>query len=189
MNSVANRYALDAVSNEDARVQLENLQTTQAAVGLNTRRQRLYLDNKGSDAIVAENEQMIQAAEANPILQQNELNFRPQQMSQLLGGNTSQDNFVLMEIAGRLVKHQRSTEPAPQAIVISMPEEGRVYSFSRGVQVAKNAPLELDLKFDSEYKLAQWQWLLLAVLVAVLAVSLSMLPRPASEDSDEPEAA
>ena len=189
LNSVANRYALDAASNEDARVQLENLQTTQAAVGLNTRRQRLYLDNKGSDAIAAENEQMIQAAEANPILQQNELNFRPQQMSQLFGGNTSQDNYVLMEIAGRLVKHQRSTEPAPQAIVISMPEEGRVYSFSRGVQVAKNVPLELDLKFDSEYKLAEWQWLLLAVFVVVLAVSLSMLPRPANDEPGEPEAA
>ena len=45
LNSVANQYALDAASNEDARVQLENLQTQQAIVGLNTRRQRLYLDN------------------------------------------------------------------------------------------------------------------------------------------------
>ncbi|MEM8954822.1 MAG: hypothetical protein AAGD22_11780 [Verrucomicrobiota bacterium] len=41
LNSVANRYALDAASNEDARVQLENLQTQQAVVGLNTRRQRI----------------------------------------------------------------------------------------------------------------------------------------------------
>ena len=46
LNSVANQYALDAASNEDARVQLENLQTQQAIVGLNTRRQRLFLDNR-----------------------------------------------------------------------------------------------------------------------------------------------
>ncbi len=53
LNSVANQYALDAASNEDARVQLENLQTQQAIVGLNTRRQRLYLDNNRDDTALA----------------------------------------------------------------------------------------------------------------------------------------
>ena len=55
LNSVANQYALDAASNEDASVQLENLQTQQAIVGLNTRRQRLYLDNNQNDTAQAEN--------------------------------------------------------------------------------------------------------------------------------------
>ncbi|MCR9296961.1 MAG: hypothetical protein NXI32_29995, partial [bacterium] len=153
LNSVANQYALDAASNEDARVQLENLQTQQAVVGLNTRRQRLYLDNDLGEAGLGGNEQLRQAAATNPILQQDELNFRPQQLSQLLAGNSSDDNAVLQRIAGRLVQHQRTTEPAPQAILISMPEEGTVYSFSRGVQVAENAPLILNLKFDSRYRL------------------------------------
>lgn len=183
LNSVANQYALDAASNEDARVQLENLQTQQAIVGLNTRRQRLYLYNNRSDASVADNEQMRQAAAVNPILQDDQLNFRPQELSQLLGGNTTEDNAVLQQIAGRLVQHQRSTEPAPQAIIISVPEEGTVYSFSRSVQVAENSPLELELAFASEYRLAIWQWAVVALLGLMIAFCMAKVqfPKPATE--------
>lgn len=173
LNNLANRYALDAASNEDARVQLENLQTQQAVVGLNTRRQRLFLDNSRGGAAAVENEQLKQAASANPILQQEQLNYRPQEVSQLLAGNTQQDNAILQQIAGRLVQHQRSTEPAPQAIQISLPEEGSVYSFRRAVQVAENAPLELNLLFHSRYQLQVWQWALLAGLILALTTTLS----------------
>ena len=168
LNSVANRYALDAASNEDARVQLENLQTQQAVVGLNTRRQRLFLDNNRDDNTAAGNQQLKTAADQNQILQQGQLNFRPQQISQLLMGNTPEDNAVLQQIAGRLVQHQRSTEPAPQAITITLPEEGTVYSFSRSVQVAENAPLELELRFGLQRSLKIWQTALaLALLIAI----------------------
>jgi len=153
LNSVANQYGLDAASNEDARVQLENLQTQQAIVGLNTRRQRLFLDNDREEIVLGDNQQMRQAAAENPILQQDQLNFQPQELSQLLRGNSTEDNATLQRIAGRLVQHQRTSEPAPQAIVISLPEEGQVYTFSRSVQVAENAPLELQLDFDSRLRL------------------------------------
>ena len=36
----------------------------------------------------------------------------------------------------------------PQAISVTLPDEGRVYTFSRSVQVAKDAPLSLELKFQ-----------------------------------------
>ena len=173
-NNVANRYALDAASNEDARVQLENIQTQQAIVGLNTRRQRLLLDNDRGGGVVTDNEQLRQAATANPILQQEQMNYRPQEMSQLLAGNTKEEIATLQKIAGRLVQHQRTTEPAPQAILISLPEEGNVYSFRRSVQVAENAPLELQLQFHSQYKLRPWQWAILASLVLLLAAGLAV---------------
>ncbi|WP_182867425.1 hypothetical protein [Stieleria mannarensis] len=180
LNSVANQYALDAASNEDALVQLENLQTQQAIVGLNTRRQRLYLDNTPSDTAMADDQQLRQAAAENPILQQDQLNFRPQQLSQLLRGNTTEDNAVLQQIAARLVRHQRTTEPAPQAIIISLPDEGSVYTFGRTVQVAENAPLELELEFASLFRISSWQialvTLLLAGLAATLAVAVSNRP-------------
>lgn len=172
-NNVANRNALDAASNEDARVQLENLQTQQAIVGLNTRRQRMYLDNDRTDVSMENNEQLRIAANMNPILQQNDINFRPQEMSQLLAGNSSKDNAVLQQIAGRLVQHQRSTEPAPQAIVISVPDDGTIYSFVRGVQVAENAPLELELEFTSQYHLRAWQWIV--AIASVVLLSLAVL--------------
>jgi hypothetical protein len=172
-NNVANRYALDAASNEDARVQLENIQTQQAIVGLNTRRQRLLLDNDRGGGAITDNEQLRQAATANPILQQEQMNYRPQEMSQLLAGNTKEDIATLQKIAGRLVQHQRTTEPAPQAILISLPEEGTIYSFRRSVQVAESAPLELQLQFHSQYKLRPWQWATLALLVLLLASGLA----------------
>ncbi|MDA7877937.1 hypothetical protein N9B39_00150 [bacterium] len=153
LNSVANQYGLDAASNEDARIQLENLQTQQAIVGLNTRRQRLFLDNDREETALGDNQQMRQAAAENPILQQDQLNFQPQELSQLLRGNSTEDIATLQRIAGRLVQHQRTSEPAPQAIVISLPEEGQVYTFSRSVQVAENAPLELELDFESSLRL------------------------------------
>jgi hypothetical protein len=174
LNSVANRYALDAASNEDARVQLENLQTQQAIVGLNTRRQRLYLDNSKNDTALADNKQLRQAAAENQILQQGQLNFRPQQLSQLLQGNTTEDNAVLQQIAGRLVQHQRTTEPAPQAITITLPEEGTVYTFSRTVQVAENAPLELDLRFGLQRRLHLWQAAMVLALLAAIAGTMTL---------------
>ncbi len=174
LNSVANQYALDAASNEDARVQLENLETQQAIVGLNTRRQRLFLDNSRDGTDVADNEQLRQAAADNPILQQDQLNFRPQQLSQLLRGNTTEDNAILQQIAGRLVQHQRTTEPAPQAIIISLPEEGDVYTFGRTVQVAENALLELDLEFESKLRLHLWKIALVLALLAGMAVALAI---------------
>jgi hypothetical protein len=175
LNSVANQYALDAASNEDARVQLENLQTQQAIVGLNTRRQRLYLDNSRDDGASVGNEQLRQAAADNPILQQDQLNFRPQELSQLLRGNTSEDNAILHQIASRLVQHQRTTVTAPQAIIISLPEEGTVYTFSRSVQVAENAPLELDLDFGLQRRIHPWQAILVLALLVGLAGTLALV--------------
>ena len=172
LNSVANQYALDAASNEDARVQLENLQTQQAIVGLNTRRQRLYMDNSALDAVSIDNQQLRDAAAANPILQQGELNYRPQQISQLLQGNTTEDNAVLEQLACQLVQHQRTTEPAAQAIIVSLPEEGSVYTFSRSVQVAENAPLTLDLEFDRTLRLHIWQSIMLLGLLIAIALVL-----------------
>ncbi|MEO1618945.1 MAG: hypothetical protein AAFV88_24050 [Planctomycetota bacterium] len=175
LNSVANRYALDAASNEDARVQLENLQTQQAIVGLNTRRQRLYLDN--TDSISIENQQLRQAAAENPVLQRNDLNFRPQQLSQLLQGNTSEDNQVLQQIAMRLVQHQRTTEPAPQAILISLPEEGTAYTFRRTVQVAEDSPLELNLDFALQRRLRPWQLAVVAGVLLLIILTFTLKPQ------------
>jgi len=180
LNSVANQYALDAASNEDARVQLENLQTQQAIVGLNTRRQRLFLDNNRSDTSIVDNQQLREAAADNPVLQKDQLNFRPQQFGELLRGNTIEDNAILGHIAARLVQHQRASEPAPRAILISLPEEGTVYTFSRTVQVAQSQPLELDLDFESQARLRPWQIAAAVSLLVIMAVGLNVARRSAS---------
>ncbi len=107
LSIVANGFSIDAASNEDARVQLENLRTQQAVVGLNTRRQRLVLDHEtgGGDSVV--NEQLKQGAAVNRVLNEGDVNFRPEELPQLLQGNSSDDNASLQRIAGKIVRQQQ----------------------------------------------------------------------------------
>ena len=111
-------------------------------LGLNTRRQRLYLDNR---ADAARNEQLEQAASLNPFMQ-GKVNFDPQQIDQLLMGNTVEENTALRGIAARLVDQQLNAEPPPGAIDVTMAERGRVFTFTRRLQVDGSAPLELKLE-------------------------------------------
>ena len=46
LGNAVNQGQLDAASGEDARVQLRQLKTQQAVLGLNTRRQKLVIDNR-----------------------------------------------------------------------------------------------------------------------------------------------
>ena len=149
LNSAANNYALDAASNEDARVQLNRIQQKQVIVALNTRRHRLLLDNQTDDEASFEvNDQLERAAAANPLVSHNDLRFNNEQFSAIIRGNTAEDSRNIGTIADQVVLHQRSTEPAPQTLRIAMPDEGRIYTFSRAVQVGQDVPLGLDLRFE-----------------------------------------
>jgi hypothetical protein len=169
LSRVSNAAALDEASNEDARVQLRNLKTQQTVLGLNTRRQRLYLDNRVEGA---RNEQLEQAASLNPLMQ-GKVNFNPQEMDQLLMGNTVEENAALKGIAARLVDQQLAAEPAPGAIDVTLTEHGRVFTFSRSLQVDGGAPLELKLDVGrSAFASLRFSLLLLAILAAVAAIPL-----------------
>jgi hypothetical protein len=146
LSRVSNARVVDEATNEDARVQLRELKTQQAIVGLNTRRQRIYLDNSPE---TARNDQIEQAANANPFMR-GKTEFDPRQVDQILMGNTAEENAALRGIAGRIVEQQLAAEPAPGAIDVTVPQRGRVLSFARSLQVDGAAPLELDLKLAPE---------------------------------------
>jgi hypothetical protein len=166
LSKAANTFALDEASNEDARVQLKTLKTQQAVVGLNTRRQRLYLDNKNND--IARNEQLEQAANANPFMQGG-TNFDPRQIDQLLMGNTAEENSALKGIAGRIVEQQLAAEPAPGAIDVTIPESGKILTFTRSIQVDGEAPLNLKLSLKNTRGAGGWFVALLLLTSAVVA--------------------
>ena len=169
LSRVSNARALDEASNEDARVQLRNLKTQQTVLGLNTRRQKLYLDNRTDGA---RNEQMEQAASLNPLMQ-NKLNFNPQEIDQLLMGNTADENTALKGIATRLVDQQLAAEPAPNAIDVTLTENGRVLTFTRSLQVDGGAPLELQLEVGQiAYTNLRFAIMLMLALAAIAAIPL-----------------
>ena len=164
--------ALDAASNEDARVQLRNLQTQQAVVGLNTRRQKLFLDN-ASNAWGVVNEQAAQAARDNPLLQ-GQQEFDPRQLDRMLQGNTMEETTLLNRLADRIVNQQTASTPALRSLDIALPERGSTHTFTRGVQVDGNAPLTLDLTMERQQPGASiLAALLLLALVAVLGAAMA----------------
>jgi len=171
LDRAANANALDAATNEDARVELRVLKTQQAVLGLNTRRQKLYLDNRAD--VQQRNEQLEQAANLNPLLQ-GKTNYDPQQYDQLLQGNTAEENDALNGIAARLVDQQLAAEPAPGAINVTMPERGKVLTFTRSMQVDGNAPLKLELELQ---QLPGTSWGFTALLIAAIAVISVMVMR------------
>ena len=160
---VSNANLLDEASNEDARIQLRALKTDQAMVSLNTRRQRLYLDNR---AEAERNEQLEQAASLNPYMQ-GKANFDPQQLDQILMGNTVEENSALRGIAARIVDQQLATDPAPGAIDLTLPKQGDVLTFTRSLQVDGAAPLGLDLTIE---RAGVVTWRFVAMMLAVVAL-------------------
>jgi hypothetical protein len=167
LSRVSNANALDEASNEDARVQLRSLKMQQAVVGLNTRRQKLYLDNR---ADAARNEQLEQAANLNPFLQGKDT-FHPQLIDELLMGNSVEENTALRGIATKIVDQQLGGDPAPGAIDVTLAERGNVLTFTRSVQVDGGAPLELMLEVE---KLRRSNLLLSALLLMGVAAIAAM---------------
>ncbi|MCB1098236.1 MAG: hypothetical protein KDN22_21875 [Verrucomicrobiae bacterium] len=161
--------ALDDASNEDARVQLRELQNSQAVVGLNTIRQRSYLNNGFSveDFGFQRNEQFEQSASQNPLMR-GTLNYDPSQVDQLLAGNSAQVTSALKRMADRIVSQQDAAEPASQAIQSQLPEHGRIYTFARSVQVAGGDPLELNFSITRTEEPNLWNVVGMLVGVTLL---------------------
>ncbi|MCX6953427.1 MAG: hypothetical protein NTV51_14850 [Verrucomicrobia bacterium] len=174
LSRVSNNVSLDAASNEDARVQLRNLKTQQTVLGLNTRRQRLYLDNRADST---RNASLEQAATLNPFMQ-GKVNFNPQQVDQLLMGNTAEENTALRGIATRIVDQQLGAEPPPGALDVTLSERGRVFTFTRSLQVDGGAPLELTLGIGRISRIS-WGMTIGLLLGVVGLAALTLQRRPA----------
>jgi hypothetical protein len=123
----------DQAFNEDARVQLHNLKLQQALVGLNVR-------------------QSAAAGEATPapgnlkeLRSRKDLAYTQQEAKQIIDANTADDNAALMRLAERLIQQQDAAVTAPAAIRAAIPQQGRLLSFRRTVQVDTFADLNISL--------------------------------------------
>ncbi len=169
LSNAARSNQLDAASGEDARVQLRQLKTQQAVLGLNTRRQKMVLDNNLSTP-QADNSQIQRAADANPVLRGG-YNFDPKQFDRFLEGNTADENAALKEIANRIVTQQLAAEPAPVALDVTLPERGTVLTFGRSVQVDGDRPMAIDLKLKRTGSGFAWLGVALCLIAGAMGVS------------------
>ncbi|HEX9782417.1 MAG TPA: hypothetical protein VGA56_06750 [Opitutaceae bacterium] len=120
------------------------------------------------------NEQLEQAATLNPFMQ-GRTNFDPQQVDRLLMVNTAEENAALHGIAGRNVDQQLDAEPALGAIDVTLPERGRVLTFTHNLQVDGTAPLDLRLTVSRAG--ATNPVFSAFVLLAVAALIMAVRPR------------
>lgn len=158
---------LDEATNEDARVLEFKTKTDQTVLGLNTRRQRVQLDNRRNMSADL-NERIDRAAANNPLMQGNG-EFDPRKLDQLLEGNTSEEISAMREIARRLVTQQLAAEPAPQALDVTLPERGTVLTFTRSVQVDSNRmTLDLTLKRNGRTSMVLGLGLCLVLAITLL---------------------
>ena len=169
LQSASQSNSLDAASSEDARVQLRQLQTEQALLGLNSRRQSVYLENRIETPEFARNEQLEQAAQFNVVLQ-GQLNYDPNKVDDFLLGNTAEENSALKRMAGRLVSHQQAADLGVRGLEVSLPARGELLTFHRSVQVDGSEPLRLELTLSPEGKVPWWFIGATVLLLGLLAI-------------------
>jgi hypothetical protein len=128
----------DQAFNEDARVQLHNLKLQQALVGLNVRQSAAA----GEAAPAPGNLKELRARK--------DLAYTQQEAKQIIDANTADDNAALMRLAERLIQQQDAAVTAPAAIRAAIPQQGRMLSFRRTVQVDTFADLNISLHATAE---------------------------------------
>jgi hypothetical protein len=124
----------DDAFNEDARVQLHNLKVQQALVGLNAQQAAAAGEQDGVASKLGELRARKNAA------------YTQQEAKQIFEGNTAEDNAAFTRLAERIIQQQDAAVSAPAAIRASIPQQGRLLTFRRAVQVQPNADLTLGLE-------------------------------------------
>jgi hypothetical protein len=123
----------DYAFNEDARVQLHNLKLQQALVGLNVRQAKVA----GEAGALAE---------APRALREGLANYTQQEAKQLIDRNTAEDNAGQNRLAERIIQQQDAAVANPAAIRAVIPEQGRLFTFTRPLEVNTWADLKLGLE-------------------------------------------
>jgi hypothetical protein len=123
----------DQAFNEDARVQLHNVKMQQALIGLNVR--------QSASAPAAG-----VAAKVRELRQRRDGNYSQDEAKLIFDNNTADDNNALTRLATKLIQQQEAAVAAPAAIRAAVPEQGRVLTFKRAVQVDTWADLRIDLE-------------------------------------------
>jgi hypothetical protein len=124
----------DSAFNEDARVQLHNLKLQQALVGLNVRQAAA-----GGEAVQA-------PANLKELRNRKDVAYTQQEAKQIIDANTAEVNDNFMRLAERLIQQQDAAVTAPAAIRAAIPQQGRLLTFRRAVQVDTFTDLRLSLE-------------------------------------------
>jgi hypothetical protein len=155
----------DAAFNEDARVELNNLKVQQALVGLNARQSAVNGDNAAL------------GGKFRDLRSRKDNNYTQQDAKQIIDSNSADENAAFMKLAQRLVQQQDAAVSSPAVIRANIPEQGRLLTFKRSVDVDSEADLKIGLKATAT-TVASWGVKLFILLITALVVGgFSLLAR------------
>jgi hypothetical protein len=157
----ASAYGLstsDQAFNEDARVQLNNLKLQQALMGLNVRQSELAGNNSPA------------GGKLNELRNNKEANYTQQDAQQIINNNSADENAALMKLASRLIQQQDAAVANPAAIRANIPEQGRLLTFKRAVEVDRWADLGITIHARSA---AGFSWSLRLAVLAIAGLILA----------------
>ncbi len=163
-----NAYGLsqhDNAFNEDARVQLHNLKTQQAIVGLNVRQAKVA------------GESTALAATPRSLREGQETAYTQQEAKQLLARNSAEDNAGQMRLVERLIQQQEATAANPAAIHATVPEQGRQLTFARSLQVETQTDLRITLSAREIREVSWFSRVLVLGGVLLLVAAFTWLGR------------
>ena len=124
----------DAAFNEDARVQLHNIKLQEALVGLNMRQ----AGAGGKDNLLGGKLRALREREM--------ARYSQQDARDLIERNSSEENAAFIRLAERLVQQQDAAVTAPAALHASIPEQGRILTFTRSVLVNPWSALGVEVR-------------------------------------------
>ncbi|MDB6064760.1 MAG: hypothetical protein JWR26_968, partial [Pedosphaera sp.] len=149
----------DDAFNEDARVQLNNLKLQQALVGFNVRQ-----------AAVAGDAAAL-GGKFRDLRERKEVAYTQQDAKDIIDRNSADENAAFMRLAERLIQQQDAAVSSPAAIRASVPEQGRVLTFTRAVVVDSWADLQIRIGAGAA-RAASWGMRLLILASTVIILVL-----------------
>jgi hypothetical protein len=152
----------DNAFNEDARVQLHNLKLQQAMVGLNVR----------NNVVTGAPDPVAGKLRGND---NKDANYTQQDAKDLMGRNTADDNAAFTRLAERLIQQQDAAISNPATIQATIPEQGRLLTFSRTVAVDPQADLHVGLEAKSKTTSGWFTRLLVLAGTALILVVFTHL--------------
>jgi len=170
LSQVARNKAVGRDMNDDAHDLLAKNQWQNALMGLNTRRQRMYLENK-AEGNVQNNRALEEAASRNPLFK-GDYRYDPNQVRDFMQGMSEDEKQSLEQIARLMVSADSQGVNAPQAIEVTMPEMGTVLEFERKIQLGKSGDLRLELTLAEEGKGGNASMIMMILLLAVSSALL-----------------
>ena len=126
----------DTALNEDIRVQLQNIKTQEALVGLNVARNNFSVLNTVEP--INPLDQPLEQVQLEP-----GANYTQDQARKIMNINTQEDNAALVELAERLVRQQDAAQSRATSVRASIPDRGHRLSFTRALEADAWRPLTL----------------------------------------------